>query len=972
MNFKKILLIFILLGSTIDLLAQGGYLAQPDKDLLRIKAPLDSFNRRLPVEKVYLHLDKPYYNTGDTLWFKSYLLDGVNFTPSKLSGLLYIELIDDSTEVSRRICVPVKDGLSWGQIPLPKTIFHEGGYTMRAYTSWMENFGSDYIFTQRFYIGIPSEQTWLVQSAAALNSVADKKELQVMLKLTHTDNLRSPVALKQVEVKIYDQSHYVYNEVMQTGLDGSLKLSQVLKDKARANKVRVQITSLDKSDNYKIVQVPLNLSRDQNIDLQFLPEGGKLVNGQRSIVGFKAVGEDGKSQAVLGAVYDSKGTEVASFASAHNGMGSFEFTPKAGETYTAKMIKPAVKPFTFPKIALAGTTLHVTNPEQDDKLTINFGGLDKLPTDTACYIIGTSRGVIYYSQKIDLAQPQIIVNKRSFPSGVTRFTLFKGKIPLNERAVFIDNHDGLNIRITLNKTTYRKRDSVGLSIEVKDKSGFPVQGSFSMAVTDDSQVRPDSLGNYSMNAGLLLNADLKGNIEDPGYYINRKDKQAWVALDNLVLTQGWTGYDWKDIFAPASKPEYQVEKKLVVTGKVTNLGNKPVKNAPVLVSSQKPRFITTGVTDSAGIYQFANLPNIDSGSFFIQARNAKDKKLIFGNVSVNRFKALPIPEDLNSSILPWYVNADPVQLNYVKRKAEAANDANLKLTGIQLKEVKIRSNKIIQGSFNRNGPGKADLIFDEQDIKESGVMNLYQLIKQKLPGLKVAYHEGIASLMLNNYMVVIEIDGGGLPIMMDSPYTTEQLLDELNDFSIVSYKGMEVMYNRKYMYNYGKPPSTAHFKGQEIENSRLLFEGLGGIPNVPPPPKDYFYASGYQPGYLEKRVNVLSNSTREIAVISITTANKVGYNRNLSPDVAIYRPLPIMYPQQFYRPKYNVAPGSVTVPDYRATIHWEPNITTDQNGRAKVSFYTSDIAAKYTVIVSGADVTGWIGDAQIKINPQKP
>ncbi|NNU34369.1 hypothetical protein HK413_09865 [Mucilaginibacter sp. S1162] len=65
-------------------------------------------------------------------------------------------------------------------------------------------------------------------------------------------------------------------------------------------------------------------------------------------------------------------------------------------------------------------------------------------------------------------------------------------------------------------------------------------------------------------------------------------------------------------------------------------------------------------------------------------------------------------------------------------------------------------------------------------------------------------------------------------------------------------------------------------------------------------------------------------------------------------------------------------PGAAIKPDYRATLYWEPNITTDQNGKAKVSFYTSDIASKYTVTVAGVDVTGWIGDSQIKITPQKP
>jgi hypothetical protein len=41
----------------------------------------------------------------------------------------------------------------------------------------------------------------------------------------------------------------------------------------------VQLTSLEKADNNKVVQVPLSINRNQNIDLQFLPEGGNLVIG---------------------------------------------------------------------------------------------------------------------------------------------------------------------------------------------------------------------------------------------------------------------------------------------------------------------------------------------------------------------------------------------------------------------------------------------------------------------------------------------------------------------------------------------------------------------------------------------------------------------------------------------------------------------------------------------------------------------
>jgi hypothetical protein len=941
-NFKKILLTLAWLTTTLNLFAQQDdlYLKPRNQDLSRIAAPLDSFNRRLPVEKVYLHLDKPYYNIGDTLWFKSYLLDGVNLTPSGLSKLLYIELANDSAEIVRRICIPIKNGVGWGQIPLPKIIFREGGYTLRAYTNWMQNFDDDYVFSQQFYIGIPSEKTWLIKSAASLKQVEDKNQLQVSLKLTHPDNLLSPVALKKVEVKIYDEWHYIYNETMQTGLDGTLNFSHILKDKAEVDKVRVQITSLEKGDNYKVMQVPLSLSRDQNIDLQFLPEGGNLVSGLKSTVGFKAIGEDGKSRAVLGAVYDGSGKEVISFASIHNGMGSFEFTPKPGETYTAKMLKPVIKVFAFPKTSPGGTVMHLTNTEQDGTLRINIVGVNTMIGDTVCYLVGKSRGVLYYSQKVDLNRAELNIDKKLFPAGIARFTLFKGKTPLNERAVFINNHDELIIHITPNKTAYNKRDSVGLNIEVKDRSGFPVQGSFSMAVTDDSQIRADSTGNYSINTSLLLNAELKGNIEDPGYYINRKDKQSWLALDNLLLTQAWTGYDWKDIFAPAKLPQFKVEKELVVTGQVTNLNKKPVVNTQVLISSQKPSFIATTLTDTGGIYQFRKLPDIDSGSFFIQASNAKGKRLAMGEVTVDKFRPIPLPDNATDQVFPWYVNTDRAQVNYIQHQLQKAHGDDYKLTGRVLKEVKIKDKKILKDPILSDD---ADLVFDEQDIKKSAVITLYEFLKQKLPGIKVIDIHRMPTLMWHNTFIDVFVDGTmkhtRLPVKMNMNPTCDELIEQLNLFNIATFKSMEITFGHE---NYGASLKMAN-------ESELNFLSI---------PRGF---------YLRDRALVLSAKGEGTTSIYVRTTSGTGWQSNRVPYAVTYRPLPIMHPQQFYRPKYDVKPAAIDA-DYRATLHWEPNINTDANGRARVSFYTSDIAGKYTITVSGVDATGGIGDSQIKIN----
>ena len=54
--------------------------------------------------------------------------------------------------------------------------------------------------------------------------------------------------------------------------------------------------------------------------------------------------------------------------------------------------------------------------------------------------------------------------------------------------------------------------------------------------------------NTNIEAAFLLTPYLKGYIEKPSYYFNNTDRKKLIELDLLLLTQGWSKYDWNDIF----------------------------------------------------------------------------------------------------------------------------------------------------------------------------------------------------------------------------------------------------------------------------------------------------------------------------------------------------------------------------------------------------------------------------------------
>src|ERR1700761_1169070 len=103
-----------------------------------IVAALNNKSKHQNIEKLYVQLDRSWYKHGDTLWYKAYLLNR-NLSASLQSGLIYIELINDSSRVVKRQMIKANGGVAAGDIEI-KRKFIPGTYTLRAYTNWMRNF----------------------------------------------------------------------------------------------------------------------------------------------------------------------------------------------------------------------------------------------------------------------------------------------------------------------------------------------------------------------------------------------------------------------------------------------------------------------------------------------------------------------------------------------------------------------------------------------------------------------------------------------------------------------------------------------------------------------------------------------------------------------------------------------------------------------------------------------------------------
>jgi hypothetical protein len=58
-----------------------------------------NFHKKSPEEKVYISTDKEVYVQNDTLWFSAFLLDAQTHVASKLSTVVYVDLLAPSKKV---------------------------------------------------------------------------------------------------------------------------------------------------------------------------------------------------------------------------------------------------------------------------------------------------------------------------------------------------------------------------------------------------------------------------------------------------------------------------------------------------------------------------------------------------------------------------------------------------------------------------------------------------------------------------------------------------------------------------------------------------------------------------------------------------------------------------------------------------------------------------------------------------------
>jgi len=738
----------------------------PFEDLLK---KLTTYNDGHPQEKVYLHLDKPYYAIGDNIWFKAYV---VNAAANKLTGIssaVYVELINETDSVKKQIKLPLTAGLAWGDFKLADTL-QEGNYRIRAYTQWMRNAGPEYFFDKTIKIG----NAWANKVFTNTVYTFSKKEAdeQVSAVIKFTDKKGQPYGGQPVTYQVWLKDKIAARGKGTTGTNGAINFSFTAKPGiAASGKIIATITLPNKQEIIKTIPVT---ATSNTVDIQFFPEGGNIIDGLPVKVAVKAVNAAGLGEDITGTVLDNDGTEVMNFKTAHLGMGNFIVNAQPGKSYSVKVkLRDGTdKVLPLPKVLTAGYSLAINNTDST-KVSAKVMMSEGLVNAGEMKLVIQYNNAVYAVLKAK-SQKQVTsfsLPKKDLPSGIIHLTVFTAaNVPVCERLIFINNpQDQISVSLGNLQGDFSPRGNMALNLLAKD-GGKPTIGSFSVAVTNTSIAEPDPDRESNILTSLLLTADLKGFIERPNYYFNQQGPQAVTDLDNLMLTQGWSRFAWTDVMGTAViKPlSFKPETMQKVSGTIKTLSGKPIAQGKVsLLSTSGGMFLVDTLSDANGHFTFDNLSFGDSTKFVVQARNVKNKK----NVEINLDLVPGQIVTKNKNTGDVEVNVNEAIQSYIQKSVGYFDELNkrgmLERTFL-LDQVNIVQKKNpAKNSANLNGAGMADAIITAKDLQTA--ITIPQYLQGRVAGLII--RNGQAYLMRNN--------GTPMTVVLDGMNVGPEFLENL-------------------------------------------------------------------------------------------------------------------------------------------------------------------------------------------------
>lgn len=644
------------------------------------------------------------------------------------------------------------------------------------------------------------------------------------------------------------------------------------------------------------------------LDLQFFPESGRYFTGEPAKIAFKAVGSDGLSAEVEGSLFKSDGSFITEIKSRHKGMGIINLieTEKGGYYVVVNDKSGNQSRFDLPFPENEGASVSVVRTTDKVSIMPKIFKLYEGP-----YFLRLSDGEYeYFSIQVNYNSSPLFFDISTLPSGVNsaKITSSTGNV-LAERLFYIHKKFTPEILIQSNKQFYSVRDSVGVNINIAQTGNFPLLGNFSISVTDSTLVKENS---YRENiiSYMSLSAELKGYVEEAGYYFKNISPESERYLDLLMQTQGWRYYY-------RESPIFEKEYTQSISGSVSGLFRKEAKNTILMIFAPSIKFQQAYLLNNQSSFKVEGLDFPDSTSFLFGISGRSGGQLY----------GLTIRDEILPSFLKQIKNPISIkQLSKIGKSDISENkiipskepDENIQKRNLKEIYVKGESKDRYTPKYNPSPFMQRFSKFqlkERADLEQYDQMSIIDFLAYNYPGLTISTDSNGNRILLSTRTT--SMSGPSQPLV----YVDHMRWESTAQLDMYGYTVMDV-------------ENIAFLRG----NEGAIYQSLNGV------------------------ILITTRRGREIQSQQRTNVQKI-YPTGYQTKVKFYSPKYSTYMEK-------MAPQK----DYRNTLYWNPCVKTDSSGNGNFSFYTDDKINTLNVRIEGLllDGTPIVKDFNLKISTENP
>ncbi len=598
---------------------------------------------------------------------------------------------------------------------------------------------------------------------------------------------------------------------------------------------------------------------------------------------------------------DATGAAVAQFKTLRFGLGSFSFLPaQAGAGYSALIRLADGRRISspLPAVRAQGYVLRLLDAGAGKlRLVVQARGV---AADETLYLLGHARQQVAVAAEGQVFEGQVVftIDKDKLAPGVSHFTVFnQRRQPLAERLYFQPPpaSAALALMARTDKPRYGSREQVTLQLGAAGGTADAPAASVSVAVYQLDSL--SAAGGPNVLSYLWLTSDLKGLVENPDYYLTGSGPEAAETAANLMLTQGWSRFRWREVWA--EKPD--------------SLPHAPELNGPLLRGRVLSR--ATG-RPAAGIPAFLTVPGRR-----IQLYNSLSKA--DGSV---RFE------------VPDFYGAQQLLVQ----------------AGDSLHRVALLSP--FSGRYPPAGPAEPlPLTLPSAWAADLARRHVQAEVQRQYFGSRPVRYQAPAADSMAFY---------GQP-------SARYLLDKYTRFKVMEevmreYVPGVLVRKRKDGFHFLIPDDNVR---NTLEDPLVLLDGV--------PIFDTNRIMAFDP----LKVQQLDVLTRRYFAGPLTYNGIVSYTTYKGDLGGLPLPAQVLLQEyeglqgtrEFYAPRYETPPATRSrLPDFRNLLYWNPDLTITPGTELTASFFTSDQAGTYRVVVQGLNGQGQAGSTSFTFEVKAP